>query len=341
MWQLRNLTPFAADRQFIRDLRGAEVWVVAVRATFDITQDGRTRVADTQNEVRRTPLYAGEPGRSSLLEDTDFTLPKPAVDFLVRGHACAPRGEPAVKVDVAVRIGDRTKTAIVLGDRTWRSSVAHLVATEPSPFVRIPLVYERSFGGTDCAVEPSGRMRLETNPVGRGFSERAGDLTDTLLPNIEHPAHRIVSPHNRPPPVGFGAIARDWAPRRGLSGTYDAVWEEERRPLLPLDLDPRFWQSAPVDQQFQDLRGGESVALLGMSPNGLVSFTLPRVVLSMRTAIGRGVVEHSGALSTVIMDADAMRLTLVFQSHVPCHGRDHLLSETLVWNKEIVGRKAQ
>ncbi|WP_437609336.1 DUF2169 domain-containing protein [Sorangium sp. So ce834] len=340
MWQLRNLSPFAADRQFLRDARGAEVWVVVVRATFDITPDGAARVAETQDDVRRTPAYTGEPGRSSLLEDTDFTLPKPAVDVLVRGHACAPRGTPAVRVDVAVMVGDRTKTAVVLGDRAWKRSAARLIPTEPTPFVRIPLVYERAFGGADLAADPSGRTRLAENPVGRGFSERAGDLVDRPLPNIEHPAHLTASPRDRPPPVGFGAVARDWMPRVGWSGTYDDAWENERRPLLPLDLDPRFWQSAPVDQQLDDLRGGEPVALLGLSPDGPVRLRLPRVVLGMRTALGREVVEHRGALSTVIVDADAMRLTLVFHSHVPCHGRDHLLSETVVWDKEVLARTA-
>ena len=35
MWGIDNRTPFAVDRTWIRDSEGAEIWVVAVKATYD------------------------------------------------------------------------------------------------------------------------------------------------------------------------------------------------------------------------------------------------------------------------------------------------------------------
>ena len=36
MWMLDNHTPYAAERSWTRDARGVHLWIVAVRATFDL-----------------------------------------------------------------------------------------------------------------------------------------------------------------------------------------------------------------------------------------------------------------------------------------------------------------
>ncbi|WP_437570564.1 DUF2169 family type VI secretion system accessory protein [Sorangium sp. So ce542] len=336
MWELRNLTPYAAERQFLRDVDGAEVWTVAVRAAFDLCPDGATRVSEQQVDVRRSPAYTGRPGASSLLEETDFTLPKPAVDVLVRGHACMPDEAPGERLNIAVTIGGYPKTAVVVGDRVWERHLGHLVASAPQPFRRMPVTYEHAFGGADLLSDRSGRARLAENPVGKGFGERAEHLVDRPLPNIECAAHPIAAWNQRPKPVGFGPIARDWEPRAALAGTYDERWFETRRPLWPTDLSPRFHQCAPVDQQIEGLRGGEPISLAGFSPTGPIRFRLPRVALGVRTRLGNETVEQRATLSTVIVDADAMQVVLVFASHLRCHGRDHEVLRTTIWEKEIV-----
>jgi len=45
MWQIDNRTPFAAERAWVRDRNGAEIWLVAVRCAFDIAPDGATRIS--------------------------------------------------------------------------------------------------------------------------------------------------------------------------------------------------------------------------------------------------------------------------------------------------------
>ncbi len=55
MWAVTNETPFKAERAFARDADGAEVWIVAVRATFTFDAGGRVAAADEQDDVCRAP----------------------------------------------------------------------------------------------------------------------------------------------------------------------------------------------------------------------------------------------------------------------------------------------
>ena len=47
MWLLNNETPFASERTWTRDERGAEFWLVAMRACFKIDPEGRQLMAST------------------------------------------------------------------------------------------------------------------------------------------------------------------------------------------------------------------------------------------------------------------------------------------------------
>jgi hypothetical protein len=48
MWMLDNQTAYAVERNWVRDKNGRHHWVVAVKATFDVGQDGRLTLADEQ-----------------------------------------------------------------------------------------------------------------------------------------------------------------------------------------------------------------------------------------------------------------------------------------------------
>ena len=73
MWQVDNRTPFAAERGWVRDRNGAEVWLVAVKCTFDIRPDGTTEVSEGQPPVLGVPEQFGEPGKS-IADDWDEPL---------------------------------------------------------------------------------------------------------------------------------------------------------------------------------------------------------------------------------------------------------------------------
>src|SRR5262245_9419527 len=145
MWQLDNRTPFAAERGWVRDRDGAEIWLVAVKATFDILEDGSTAPAKEQPPVLRLPEFHGEPYKSSVKYDADLVLTKKNTDVIVVGHAHAPPGTAVPQLDCGLKVGSLQKTVRVFGDRRWGS----LRASEPEPFQKIPLVYERAYGGVD------------------------------------------------------------------------------------------------------------------------------------------------------------------------------------------------
>ncbi|MGD2151792.1 MAG: DUF2169 domain-containing protein [Gemmatimonadales bacterium] len=335
MWQLVNETAFAAERSFVRDREGAEVWIVAVKATFTVGPDGTTELAKDQERVLQTPRYLGEPGRSSLLYESDMVYTKVATDVILHGRAYARGGRPAVAVEVALRVGKLSKALRVLGDRRWEAGPVGLRIGEPEPFQRMPIVYERAFGGSDDVSEQNGFE--PRNPIGTGFATAPEHLIGRPLPNVEEPGELITSWKQRPRPAGFGPIAPHWSPRRELAGTYDERWERERLPLMPVDFDDRFYCCAPEDQQVPGfLRGGEPVELHNLTAGGLLRFPLPRVYLAFATRFGRQVVGHSAALHTVIVEPDHPRVIMVWHTSLPCHNRDQELEMTRITQKEFV-----
>jgi hypothetical protein len=329
MWQIENRTPFAAERVWIRDRTGAEVWVVAVKCTFDIAPDGATAVAEDQPAVVRAPEYNGEPGHSSLRFESDLVLTKTTTDVIVVGHAYAPRGRPVAQMDVGFRVGPVLKIVDIFGDRTWGA----VGTSSPQPFLKMPLVYERAFGGVDQKSEHPERDWESRNPVGTGFAVSRANLRGVPAPNFEYPHERIESWKDRPRPAGFGPIAPHWQPRAKFAGTYDDAWMKERQPLLPADFDDRFFQCAPEDQQSPSfLRGGEPVVLYRLTPAGDLRFSLPRIFLGFTTHFSDGstAIHKERRLHTVIIDGDVPRVSLVWHTALPCHFKVQKLERTIV-----------
>lgn len=331
MWGLANKTPFRADRAFVRDLSGAEIWLVAVRATFVIRPDGKVVAApsEKQQAVCQAPLHFGPPESSSLRYDSDLVRTKVATDVLVNGSAHSPGGRPSTFVDVAFRVGPLHKSLRVVGDRFWDKRIAGLAPSAPVPFLRKPIRYEAAWGG------PLGQPGAfdASNPVGVGRLPRLGEP----LPNCERLGKPVDSKEPDPFPVGLGPIACHWQPRARLAGTYDKSWEEQRRPLVPSDFQDLYFQAAPQDQQVHGfLKGGEEVRLFNLSPEGRLDFCLPRISLGFSTWIDGTVVHHDANLHTVIIEPDERRLIMVWHTALPCHHTMHTLEETAVFEKRRI-----
>jgi hypothetical protein len=141
---------------------------------------------------------------------------------------------------------------------------------------------------------------------------------------------------DRPAPAGFGVIASHWQPRVGFAGTYDDHWMKTRQPLLAEDMDDRWFQSAPADQQApQFLRGGEPVVLLNLTPGGNLRFALPRLYLGFETRFydGSREIHKKRALHTVILEPDhesGPRVSLAWHSALPCHFKGEKLERTMI-----------
>lgn len=331
MWSIDNRTPFVADRTWVRDANGAEIWVVAIKATYDILADGTTHLASEQ-----VPLHAGpvpHDGSTSLKYDTDLGAPKQATDIILNGHAWTPDGKPARELSAGFQIGAVTRMVKVYGDRYWQRKRLSWQPTAPEPFVSMPLVHERAFGGDISEFPPASR-----NPVGRGVA--ADSEGRVWMPNIESVAHPIRSRDDVPPTAGLGAIPGHWPMRQQYAGTYDDAWLNDRHPLPPEDFDSRFWQIAPDAQQATGrLKGGETVTLVNVTrsefvPGGKLAFRLPKVTIVCETFFYDGTRVHTRpVLHTVVLEPDAPRVSVVHHMALPCHAKVNLLDRTRITQK--------
>jgi hypothetical protein len=334
MWAITNQTRFKAERTFARDADGAEVWVVAVRATFSIASNGQVAVAEKQDDVCLAPKYFGEPGRSSLRYDADLVRTKPGTDVILHAQAYAPYGRPVPFVDVSWTVGSLSKQLRVVGDRVWRnasfnSGSEDLVPSDPQPFLSCPISYERAWGG----ISPGDNAPDPSNPAGIGADAASGKP----VPNVEYPVNPIRSSRHNGPPAGFGPVPCEWQPRLTLAGTYDEIWQNERQPLVPNDFQDSYFRCAPGDQQVMGfLKGGEEAILRNLTPEGLLRFRLPQISLGFSTRIAGGATHHRGQLHTVIIEPEDRRLVMIWQTSLPCHHSLYALRETVVFEKERV-----
>lgn len=342
MWEVDNQTRYAHSHSWDRDRDGAETWIVLIKGTFDILADGSTKPADEQLPVCTIPVYTGPPGASSLRMDSDLLRVKPTTDVLVSGHAYAPRGRSVSQVDVTLRLDTLEKTLRVFGDRIWVKGLAGPKLGSPLPFEAMPLTYERAFGGVDRRTDDPVECDWDDrNPVGVGFVTDPAHLADQLAPNVMYPDSSISDWRNRPHPAGFGPIAAHWMPRRQWGGTYDETWERRRKPLVPDNLNDRFYLCAPQDQwPARHLVGGEAVELTNMSADGVLRFRLPSVLLGFETIFDTGErMFHRQTLHTVIIEPGVRRVSMVWQSALTCHAKVLNLDRTEVVEKVRVSNR--
>ncbi|HEX5745795.1 MAG TPA: DUF2169 domain-containing protein [Archangium sp.] len=334
MWEIRNHTPFAAASIVTIDKRGEKHWVVVVKGTFHIGNGGAIDIADQQVEPKLAPEYRGKEGESSLIYEQDLIAAKPRTDLYLNATAYAQRGQPCTELLVGIRTPCGQKALLIRGDRKWeRNLVRQLVPTSPLPFVRMPIIFERAYGGYDREDPEPAKHRLDQrNPVGTGFCTSDGHRLGKPLPNIELPTEPLEKG-----PAGFGALCSYWEPRSRYQGTYDDQWVRTQKPLLPADYDPQFLQCAPVDQQFDPpLRGGERIALVNLTPSGALQFDLPKRYFTFTTHIGRRSLTHHAKLNTVVIEPDHSRLIMVWHSTLSCHHDIDNIDSTRIIEKRYV-----
>jgi len=325
MLRLDNTTPFTALTCTFPDLRGADCLHVFVKGGFRIAENWP--LLAEQPPMQAEDLYLAEPGASSLLFPSDIHIGKPSTDVLLVGSACAPEGELVHAMDVRLCIESREKLLRVNGDRVWQNGRP----SPPQPFSEMPIVYERAFGG--CLPSEKGIQAIEENPIGTGFrgQRKAEEMEGLPLPNIENPAAPVLELDDTPAPVGFGAIAPQWLPRRQFAGTYDELWQQTRAPLLPLDFDSRFCHSAPEDQIWSEyMQGGEHFLIEGMHPHGPIQFSLPQIRLRCVVVFEGREQECALKLETVLVKPKQLELTLNWKGLFHCDKKTNLVESILL-----------
>lgn len=325
---LTNESPFAAQELFLADEDGRDLLTVVVKATYAIRPDAPLTLADEQVPVDLAGTYYGDPAVSSARFEPEVAFVKPATDVVLIGHAYPDR-LGARQMDVGFQVGDVRKTIRVFGDRRWVSRLGGVRPGDPSPIERVPLMWERAFGGLDwMAVDPSEHGMERRNPVGVGYRKtvKGAHIEGAPLPNLEDPRALIGDPTDTPPPAGFGFIGPHWEPRAHYAGTYDEAWQQARMPLLPTDFDRRFFNAAPPGQIASGfLVGDEPVVIANAATVPWLKFRLPGEPPPRITVVQQAGSDRSpeARLDTVILDTDAMQVLLLWRAHVPIPAGPH------------------
>jgi hypothetical protein len=297
---LVNATPLAVLDVPVLDRVGREVVLVVIKATFQVDAPDRVVLADEQVPVRTNDILRDESNPRSSAR----YLEKLGTDVVVVGDAVAK--QPALFVDVAVRVRDTTVPIRVNGPREYFRGMFDVAVSAPVPFVNMPIEYERAYGGMfDDLSEVEHR-----NPAGVGLARSAADLVGKPAPQIEHPGVPYKTAKDRHPPVGCGAILPHWSPRRERAGTFDDVWKATRMPLMPHDFDIRHNNVASPGLAFDPpLAAPDVVSILGMT-HELFQFAVPSLPLVFHGRYDQRTDTIRPAIDTVLVEPGLGRFEL-------------------------------
>lgn len=326
---------------------GEHVFSVIVKRSYRLTPNGRSERLETDHPLRLTDEYydAGDPEWSTVQHESELAPYKPATDVVVIGKAYAPRAASTQQMRIGVLVGNSQKILMVTGDRRCHFRDGELpLFSDPDPFTEMEIRYERAYGGRDEMSIPDVPFIYPRNAMGTGVALRnRKEVVDGLaLPNIEDPQDLLTPDrllfgepdrwHLQPLPQGLGWRQRTWYPRSALIGSYPpfldpgTVTAEEQMGIVPRDhvalakqsrlkpLVARFNNGASLGMVFPNLDGDESIALAGLSPDGMIRFALPGETPRILLDIGLGEQEPQPVLHTVSIRSDDREFDLIWRA---------------------------
>ncbi len=301
---------------------GRELLVVCVKGTFTIPKNGKEpQLAEEQVPLVEADVYTGEPGLSAPVYESDYAPKKPKCDVLFNGRAYAPGGQPATRVNVSLQVGSISKSLAIVGNRFWKKGFLSFKATHPTPFFVMPISYDTAFGGLDENHKDSkNHQAYMENPIGVGFHSHLKPefVKDQPLPNTEEINKSVSKPDGKYRPMSFGPIGRAWQPRYPLAGTYDQDWIDNVFPFLPADFDEAYYQAAPSDQQMSYPKGGETVMLTNLTPEGQAHFKLPNKSILVWFFLKDGIEKDVPAvIDTITIEPDKGHFTVTWRVSLP------------------------
>ena len=321
--ELLNATGMQAGYTLGMKPDGRESILVAIKGTFEIPQNGgQPRLAEVQEKLVEADVFSGEPGFSAPIYESDYAPVKPHCDVILNGSAYTPGDRPAVRVQVALQIGPIAKSFAVIGNRVWQKGLLGFKASDPQPFVTMPISYNNAFGGVDNTHEnPAKHKAVLANPVGVGFHEnlKTEFVEGKPLPNSEELDREVTKPNGNYKPMAFGVIGRAWEPRPAYAGSYDQNWIDNHFPFLPPDFNEAYFQAAPLDQQMPFPKGGERIILTNLTPVGRTVFTLPRDLSIPVTFYLKNYEEKetTAVVDTIVIEPEAKRFMLTWRASLP------------------------
>lgn len=317
MLQLKNNSGYAAQIAAFPDEKGIESLVVVVKASFSLTDT--ERLLEEQIPVYLSDEYWGEPGASSLKEAGEMHLHKATTDFIVTGHAGAEDGKETEMCHFSASLGDCGFQALVCGERRFVGRGG--LITSPCPFERMPLVWERSYGGGSPGDERVKPDLDERNPVGAGHLGRRKEqeLQGLLAPSVQAPGKLVRKLGDKGTPLGGSFVAPQWKLRRQYAGTYDAGWQRSRAPYLPKDYNRMFQQTAPEGMRLKHPpAAGQALHIQGLVGLPGVLAVIPKRRARISVRIKGAEQQPETRLETVRVDGDRCALAMTWRAVVSC-----------------------
>lgn len=275
---------------------GGRTYLTAmVKARFAFRPNGAMVVTSRPVLALRDVHVEDDPTRS-VLEASDVVPHRERADVWLRGTARALGGK---RVSVSMVRLAIYRSGVAMFDRT-----IHVMGNRPSanvppsPFLEMPVVWERAYGG----------VGFDANPVGIGADERPRQ------PNL-------VDPQDPERPACFGPISRYWRPRRGGIATDARRMVESATPEIASGFDWSYFQAAPRSQQLTYLHGNEWLVLDGFRSDRVrIQTRLPRVkgvarLMPLEDTAGRGDAIAMVA-DTWAIDADQQTCTVTWRGAV-------------------------
>lgn len=262
---------------------------------------------DFDLETRMWPMVAAALGGAPL----DVGMPKPRGEVLVVGAAAAPGGRQVTQMAVEFAVGPVRKRLTVIGDRQWELTEDGPAFTRPAPFTRMPLSWDRAFGGPEFIDNPAG--------TGHGAAAALSQGRLVRLPNIESAVDLILDAGQTPIPAGCAPLDPMAPGRQRFAGTYDADWLKRLHPGHAADFNWAFYNTAPQDQWFPGfLNGDERIRIAGMHPDHpTVESRIPgmrvRAFLDIQRDRERTLTEVAMRCETVVLFPDRLKGVVIYR----------------------------
>jgi Uncharacterized protein conserved in bacteria (DUF2169) len=192
---LRNLTVLPVKAAFGSTSDNEQLCTIVAKTTLRVVGGELVPVvSDSAWPVFDAPF---EFDGVHLGPDAEFR--RDGVDLIVFGRAIAPGGVPVPYLPLVIDCGGVQLGWYVIGDRRWIRSGRTLVATDPQPFLEMPLSNERAYGGVTLLDDQP--VPHPINPVGVGYHLMRDQAENQKLPNLERPDAYLRDWQDQPRPA--------------------------------------------------------------------------------------------------------------------------------------------
>jgi hypothetical protein len=258
---------------------------LVAKQTYSILADGSLTPSRAKQAVFQRPTAV-----DGVVLPPDGAFGKAALDVLVIGSAFAPGGAPLQAMLAGLTINEHQLLVAAIGDRVWqRSRTRGFAASEPVPFVEMPLVWPRSFGGR--ALMQGTEVPHVDNPEGRGLVLDLDAAEGVSLPNIEDPTALVRAPLDQPSttsfcplPVANGFVAEL------LEGVDTETGEGMTREIFNVAVPKHRLAAYP---------GGGLVEFVNLTPQPVRPFRLPDLQVVAEVSLGTKRYEFAGEVDTL------------------------------------------